>query len=59
MTSVTAAMSSETLYDEELAKGCQAVFLASQLCQKVQRQLAGTEQQDKSDDSPVTVADYG
>jgi len=36
-----------------------AVRLASRLCVDVQRGLTQSERQDKSDDSPVTVADYG
>ena len=47
------------MYDTELAKGHEAVRLASKLCQKVQRQLTGEDEQSKTDDSPVTVADYG
>ena len=36
-----------------------ATRLASRLCIDVQRGLTQSEKQDKSDDSPVTVADYG
>eukprot|EP00879_Flechtneria_rotunda_P017178 GHRR01017991.1.p1 GENE.GHRR01017991.1~~GHRR01017991.1.p1 ORF type:complete len:409 (+),score=126.91 GHRR01017991.1:145-1371(+) len=46
-------------YATELEAACQAVKLASKLCQKVQQQLTSTEKADKQDDSPVTVADYG
>jgi len=46
-------------FQAELELACRAVKLASQLCQKVQLSLLDAEKQDKEDDSPVTVADYG
>jgi hypothetical protein len=46
-------------YRVELAAACDAVRLASKLCEMVQRQLADAEKVEKSDSSPVTVADYG
>jgi hypothetical protein len=46
-------------YKDELTAACEAVRLASKLCQAVQRQLADAEKVEKSDSSPVTVADYG
>jgi hypothetical protein len=46
-------------YKEQLTAACEAVRLASKLCQAVQRQLADAEKVEKSDSSPVTVADYG
>ncbi|RMZ57364.1 hypothetical protein APUTEX25_004198 [Auxenochlorella protothecoides] len=44
---------------EELKAARQAVTLASRLCRSVQMTLGSAEHQDKPDDSPVTVADYG
>lgn len=46
-------------YAKELDTACLAVQLASKLCRTVQQQLSSSEKQDKQDDSPVTVADYG
>lgn len=46
-------------YGRELQAACDAVRLAARLCTKVQLQLKAGEKQDKSDDSPVTIADYG
>ncbi|GMH40691.1 hypothetical protein BSKO_08595 [Bryopsis sp. KO-2023] len=43
----------------ELKSGCEAVRLASKLCEVVQQQLLESEKVDKEDSSPVTVADYG
>eukprot|EP00891_Asterochloris_glomerata_P007631 jgi/Astpho2/7631/Aster-02524 len=47
------------LYREELVAACKAVKLAAELCTEIQLQLKESERTDKSDDSPVTVADYG
>eukprot|EP00976_Prorocentrum_cordatum_P077080 1182546-Prorocentrum_minimum.AAC.8 len=58
-TSIINAAGEGCMFDTELARGHEAVRLASQLCQKVQRQLSGDDEQAKTDDSPVTVADYG
>ncbi|CAK9864132.1 unnamed protein product [Sphagnum jensenii] len=44
---------------QDLQLAARAVRLASRLCQSVQRGLLAKETQSKSDDSPVTVADYG
>jgi hypothetical protein len=49
----------QAVYISELAAACDAVRLASKLCHMVQRQLAEAEKVEKSDSSPVTVADYG
>jgi 3'(2'), 5'-bisphosphate nucleotidase / inositol polyphosphate 1-phosphatase len=43
----------------ELEAACDAVRLASILCRTVQAQLTSSEKVEKSDDSPVTVADFG
>ena len=43
----------------EARRAIEAVRLASRLCEQVQRRLSSAERQDKQDDSPVTVADYG
>jgi 3'(2'), 5'-bisphosphate nucleotidase len=43
----------------EVATAIQATIMASALCQKVRRDLAGRESILKSDRSPVTIADYG
>ncbi|KAF6257560.1 hypothetical protein COO60DRAFT_1622225 [Scenedesmus sp. NREL 46B-D3] len=50
---------SDAKYASQLAAACEAVTLASKLCQRVQQQLTTTETAGKNDDSPVTVADYG
>ncbi|WIA11614.1 hypothetical protein OEZ85_011718 [Tetradesmus obliquus] len=50
---------SDAKYASELAAACEAVTLASKLCQRVQQQLTTSEKADKDDASPVTVADYG
>uniref|UniRef100_A0A7R9YUZ8 3'(2'),5'-bisphosphate nucleotidase n=1 Tax=Chlamydomonas euryale TaxID=1486919 RepID=A0A7R9YUZ8_9CHLO len=46
-------------FGSELVHACRAVRLAAMLCKEVQTQLGDAEKEDKSDDSPVTVADYG
>ncbi|KAJ7529124.1 hypothetical protein O6H91_15G034800 [Diphasiastrum complanatum] len=46
-------------YEHELSIATKAVSLACRLCQKVQKGLLAAETQEKSDKSPVTVADYG
>ncbi|XP_044503407.1 SAL1 phosphatase-like isoform X2 [Mangifera indica] len=46
-------------YVKELAAAKKAASLAAQLCQKVQKVLLQSDVQSKSDESPVTVADYG
>ncbi|GMH06703.1 hypothetical protein Nepgr_008543 [Nepenthes gracilis] len=46
-------------YQKELAAAKKAAFLATRLCQKVQRSLLQSDVQSKLDKSPVTVADYG
>ncbi|XP_065874104.1 3'(2'),5'-bisphosphate nucleotidase 1 [Euphorbia lathyris] len=46
-------------YDKELAAAKKAASLSSRLCQKVQKDLLHSDVQSKSDQSPVTVADYG
>lgn len=43
----------------EVLTALQAIRLASQLCQQVQRDLGGNQSIQKSDRSPVTIADYG
>lgn len=62
-TQASLAASASTLsnaqYIKELDAACDAVRLASSLCQAMQTQLADGEKQDKPDSSPVTVADYG
>ncbi|KAK4416678.1 3'(2'),5'-bisphosphate nucleotidase [Sesamum alatum] len=52
---VAASMS----YDKQLAAAKKAASLAARLCQKVQTALLQSDVQSKSDQSPVTVADYG
>ncbi|DBA77012.1 TPA: hypothetical protein ACH3X1_009602 [Trebouxia sp. C0004] len=54
-----AAEDMSNTYQHELQAACAAVRLAARLCTKVQLQLKAGEKQDKSDDSPVTIADYG
>ncbi|GLU12585.1 hypothetical protein SLE2022_292510 [Rubroshorea leprosula] len=46
-------------YDRELVAAKKAASLAARLCQKVQKDLLQSDVQSKSDQSPVTVADYG
>ncbi|CAL5228744.1 g11929 [Coccomyxa viridis] len=46
-------------YGHQLDCAINAVRLASKLCQRVQLMLKASEKTDKSDDSPVTIADYG
>ncbi|WCJ29854.1 3'(2') 5'-bisphosphate nucleotidase [Euphorbia peplus] len=46
-------------YDKELAAAKKAASLSSRLCQKVQKELLKSDVHSKSDQSPVTVADYG
>ncbi|XP_050205658.1 SAL1 phosphatase [Mercurialis annua] len=46
-------------YDKELAAAKKAASLSARLCQKVQKALLNSDVQSKSDQSPVTVADYG
>ncbi|KAL8477528.1 hypothetical protein ACS0TY_029716 [Phlomoides rotata] len=46
-------------YDKQLAAAKKAASLAARLCQKVQKALLQSDVQSKSDESPVTVADYG
>ncbi|KAG1654946.1 hypothetical protein FOA52_003267 [Chlamydomonas sp. UWO 241] len=46
-------------FSAHLSSACAAVRLASKLCQTVQLSLGDAEKEDKIDDSPVTVADYG
>lgn len=43
----------------EVLAALQAIRLASQLCQNVRRDLTGKKTIQKSDHSPVTIADYG
>lgn len=43
----------------EVLTALQAIRLASQLCQNVRRDLTGKKTIQKSDHSPVTIADYG
>jgi 3'(2'), 5'-bisphosphate nucleotidase len=43
----------------EVTTALQAILMASRLCQKVRRDLAGGTAIQKSDRSPVTIADYG
>ena len=43
----------------EVVTALQAVTIASALCEKIRKDLAGRESILKSDRSPVTVADYG
>ncbi|KAJ8769119.1 hypothetical protein K2173_000894 [Erythroxylum novogranatense] len=52
-------VSSMSSYDKELAAAKKAASLAARLCQKVQKALVRSDVQSKSDESPVTVADYG
>ncbi|VFR00966.1 unnamed protein product [Cuscuta campestris] len=46
-------------YNAQLDAAKKAATLAARLCQKVQKKLVQTDVQSKSDQSPVTVADYG
>lgn len=46
-------------YETELATAKEAVRKAALLCVKIQKGLVDQETHDKSDKSPVTVADYG
>ncbi len=46
-------------YDHELSIAKEAVRQASALCAAAQAGLTSSEQMDKADKSPVTVADYG
>lgn len=46
-------------YSAQLNAAKKAATLAARLCQKVQKKLVQTDVQSKSDQSPVTVADYG
>jgi len=43
----------------EMTTALQAIRLASRLCQKVRKELAGGASIQKTDRSPVTIADYG
>ncbi|KAM7274558.1 hypothetical protein ACFE04_016424 [Oxalis oulophora] len=56
---VIASSAMSNKYDQELAAAKKAASLAARLCQKVQKALAQSDVQSKSDKSPVTVADYG
>lgn len=46
-------------FSPEVSTALQAIRLASRLCQKVRKELAGGGSIQKIDRSPVTVADYG
>ena len=46
-------------HSSEVVAAIQATIMASQLCQKIRKALAGKESILKSDRSPVTVADFG
>ena len=46
-------------YSLEVKTAIRAMTMASALCEKVRRELAGGESILKSDKSPVTIADYG
>jgi 3'-phosphoadenosine 5'-phosphosulfate (PAPS) 3'-phosphatase len=50
--------SSSMAYEQERAVAIAAVTLAAQLCETVRREMV-PEAMEKSDKSPVTVADYG
>ncbi|XP_010484166.1 PREDICTED: SAL1 phosphatase [Camelina sativa] len=52
-------ISSSMAYEKELDAAKKAASLAARLCQKVQKALLQSDVQSKSDQSPVTVADYG
>ena len=45
-------------FPEEMRAACEAVRLASMICVETQRTLTSAEKVSKSDDSPVTVADF-
>ncbi len=47
------------LSSAEVSTGLSAVLLASQLCQKVRRDLTSGATIEKNDRTPVTIADYG
>lgn len=55
----TLAAVGDVPYAAHVAAAIEAVRLASALTAGVQRGLAASEKEDKEDDSPVTVADYG
>ena len=46
-------------YELERTKAIEAVVLASQLCQHVQKNLIDASSMSKKDKSPVTIADFG
>ncbi|CAK0782351.1 hypothetical protein CVIRNUC_005644 [Coccomyxa viridis] len=57
---VTMASSDDkSIYRHQLDCAIRAVRLASRLCKRIQLQLKASEKADKSDASPVTIADYG
>jgi HAL2 family 3'(2'),5'-bisphosphate nucleotidase len=47
------------MYQQELKVALDVVKMASMLCSKVQKALAGVETMEKTDRSPVTIADFG
>ncbi|CAI5500771.1 unnamed protein product [Closterium sp. Naga37s-1] len=57
--SAAAGNGSAAAYADELAAAESAVRLACALCETVQRGLKAEESASKSDESPVTIADYG
>ncbi|CAI5487470.1 unnamed protein product [Closterium sp. Naga37s-1] len=57
--SAAAGNGSAAVYADELAAAESAVRLACALCETVQRGLKAEESASKSDESPVTIADYG
>lgn len=56
---VSPLCASSNPYRRDLEEAVTATRLAARLCTLVQQELTAGERQDKSDDSPVTVADYG
>ncbi|KAK9162504.1 hypothetical protein Syun_003406 [Stephania yunnanensis] len=56
---VVSSSSSSMSYDRELSAAKKAASLAATLCQRVQKVLLQSDVHSKSDESPVTVADYG
>ncbi|CAG9462656.1 unnamed protein product [Pedinophyceae sp. YPF-701] len=54
-----AALANDGPYSTEVREAVRAVRMASRLCIAVQQQMRSADREDKADDSPVTVADYG